>query len=155
MKFSTREDIDAPIEAVFEMLCAFETYERAAMRRGAEVQRLDDMTKPGKGATWFVQLFLRGKERKVKLSITDFEQPEELVVSLDSKGITGAMGFELIALSRTRTRMLVGLEIRPETLPARLLIQSMKLTKVSLSRKYKERVAEYVAVLQDRFRESA
>ena len=40
MKFSTKEDIDAPIDAVFDMLCEFDQFERAAMRRGAEVLSL-------------------------------------------------------------------------------------------------------------------
>ena len=53
MKFSTKEDIDAPIDAVFQMLCDFETFERAAMRRGAEVHRTDTKTTPGVGMGLF------------------------------------------------------------------------------------------------------
>ena len=52
MKFSTKEDIDAPIDAVFEMLCEFDQFERAAMRRGAEVQRVDQLAEPGVGMLW-------------------------------------------------------------------------------------------------------
>ena len=52
MKFSTNEDVEAPIDAVFEMLCDFESFERAAMRRGAEVQRVDQLVAPGVGMIW-------------------------------------------------------------------------------------------------------
>ena len=38
MKLATREDIDAPIEAVFRELSDFDSFERAILRRGAEVE---------------------------------------------------------------------------------------------------------------------
>lgn len=153
MKFSTREDIAAPIDEVFEMLCDFDRFERAAMRRGAEIQRQDNLPEPGKGAEWDVRFRMRGKERQAKLNVVTFDRPEELVVALSSQGVVGEMSFELIALSLTKTRMIVALDLRPLTLPARLLLQSLKLTKTSLNSKYKARIAEYVAGLQEQINE--
>lgn len=155
MKFSTREDIEAPIGDVFDMLCEFNKFERAAMRRGAEVRRLDTLTTAGEGAEWFVRFMLRGKEREMNLTISQFNRPEEMVVNVSSQGILGEMTFELIALSLRKTRMIVALELRPLTLPARLLLQSLKLTKTTLNRRYKERVAEYASTLQQRISDKA
>jgi len=63
MKFSTKEDIEAPIDVVFEMLCDFEMFERGAMRRSAEVQWTDIKTVRGVGMTWSAMFNLRGKRR--------------------------------------------------------------------------------------------
>ncbi|EKD59823.1 MAG: hypothetical protein ACD_54C01115G0002, partial [uncultured bacterium] len=43
MRFATKQDIEAPIADVFRLLSDFESWERAAMRRGAEVARTDKL----------------------------------------------------------------------------------------------------------------
>jgi hypothetical protein len=155
MKFSSQEDIEAPMENVFEMLCAFDYYERAAMRRGADVARVNDWRIAEVGAKWNAEFMLRGKLRKIQLEIARFDRPTALVLNMTSKGLSGVIGFDLIELSRTKTRMIVGFELRPLTLPARLLVQSLKLTKTSLTKRYKQRVADYVEEMEDRYRRSA
>lgn len=155
MKFSTKEDVEAPIDAVFEMLCDFESFERSAMRRGAEVQRVDQMKVPGPGMTWHVAFDLRGKRRQMELEMVTFDKPNEMALESTSPGLLGQMTFELMPLSRNRTRILVELEIKPLNLSARLLVQSLKLGKNSLTRKYKLRVAEYAKVMEDRYSRSA
>jgi carbon monoxide dehydrogenase subunit G len=151
MKFSTREDIEAPIEAVFEMLCDFESFERAAMRRGADVQRLAGVTEPGVGMKWDVRFELRGKRREMQLEMVRFDRPEEMLLVSTSPGMSGQMRFELIALSPARTRVKVELEVKPQNLSARLLVQSLKLAKNSLTRKYKLRVAEFASTMEERY----
>ena len=151
MKFSTNEDIDAPLDDVFVMLSEFERFERAAMRRGAEVQRLDQLSVPGVGLTWAAAFELRGKRRDMQLEMVTFERPTEIVLESTSPGMIGQMSFELIALSRARTRVKAELEVKPLNLSARLLVQSMKLGKKSLTRKYKLRVAEYAKNMEDRY----
>lgn len=155
MKFSTNEDIEAPIDAVFEMLCDFEAFERSAMRRGAEVQRIDQMTVPGAGMTWQARFDLRGKRREMEVEIVGFDRPNEIVLESTSPGMLGTTTFELIALSRSRTRVKVELEVKPLTLSARLLVQSLKLAKNSLGRKFKQRVSEYAKMMEDRYAKRA
>ncbi len=155
MKFSTKEDIEAPIEAVFEMLCDFESFERSAMRRGAEVQRLDDMRAPGVGMSWAAVFDLRGKRREIEIEMVTFDKPNEMVIESTSPGLIGQMSFELMALSRSRTRVQVELEVKPLNLSARLLVQSMKLAKASLTRKYKQRISEYAKGMEERHSRTA
>ena len=78
MKFSTKEDIDAPIDAVFDMLCEFDQFERAAMRRGAEVQRVDQLAEPGVGMLWEAAFDMRGKRRALQVEMDRFERPTEM-----------------------------------------------------------------------------
>ncbi len=155
MKFSTREDVEAPIDAVFDMLCDFESFERSAMRRGAEVQRLDEMRVPGVGMTWAAVFDLRGRRRELEIEMVTFDKPNEMVLESTSSGLIGQMSFELVALSRNRTRILVETEIKPINLSARLLVQSLKLAKASLTKKYKKRIAEYARGMEDRYARGA
>ena len=155
MKFSTREDVEAPIDAVFAMLCDFESFERAAMRRGADVRRVDRMDEPGVGMQWNAVFELRGKRRELQVEMVLFDQPNEMVLDSTSPGLASEMRFELIALSRSRTRVKVELEIKPQNLSARLLVQSLKLAKASLTKKYKLRVAGYASTMEERYLKQA
>tara|TARA_R110000850_G_scaffold30219_1_gene83259 strand:- start:3014 stop:3478 length:465 start_codon:yes stop_codon:yes gene_type:complete len=150
MKFSTKEDVEAPIDAVFEMLCDFETFERAAMRRGAEVQRTDSKPVPGVGVGWRSAFNMRGKRRQVEIELITFEKPSEMEFECTSQGLLTLMSIELVALSKNRTRIMMTLDIKPLNLSARLLVQSLKLAKSSLTKKYKLRIAEFAKTLEER-----
>jgi len=150
MKFSTKEDVEAPIDAVFAMLCDFETFERAAMRRGAEVQRTDNKPVPGVGVGWRSAFNMRGKRRQVDIEMITFEKPSEMAFECTSQGLLTLMSIELVALSKNRIRIMITLDIKPLNLSARLLVQSLKLAKTSLTKKYKLRIAEFAKTLEDR-----
>lgn len=155
MKFSTNEDVDAPIDVVFEMLSDFESFERAAMRRGAEVQRVDSLRVPGVGMIWQAAFQLRGRKRELELEMVTYERPSEIVLESTSPGMIGEMRFDLMALSRSRTRVKVELEVKPLNLSARLLVQSLKLAKKNLTRKYRLRVAEFAKGMEERYAKTA
>ena len=78
MKFSAQEDISAPIERVFAALCEFETFERLAMRRGAELQRVDPLIQPGVVMRWKVKFVARGRKRTFDLELIEFDPPKQM-----------------------------------------------------------------------------
>lgn len=150
MKFSTHEDINAPADAVFEMLCDFAAFEQAAMRRGAEVRRTDNMTTPGRGMTWQAAFDLRGKRRQMSVEMVIFDRPAEIVLESTSSGMAGTTSFDLMSMSPRRTRLRVELEVKPQNLSSRLMLQSLKLAKNTLTKRFKLRVAEHARTMEDR-----
>lgn len=155
MKFSTQEVMDAPVEDAFALLTQFDLIERAVMRRGVDVQRVDALEAPGVGLKWRSNFVLRGRPRTLDLEVVVYEPPHRMVMALSSQGFQGDTRVELIALSKTRTRVMVSVEVRPLSLPARLLLQSLKLTKSTLNQKYKDRVAHHIRELEEQYRHSA
>lgn len=143
MKFSTREDIEAPIDYVFARVTDFTGFERQALRRGADIRRLDDAPVPVEGSAWQVAFKFRGKDRKLTGTIAKLEEPTLLRIDTAAKGISGVTSFEIVALSRNRTRISATIELTPQSLSARLLLQSLKLAKNNLNRKFKLRITEF------------
>lgn len=143
MKFSSREDVEASPEVVFGAVTDFDRFERLLRRRGAQVRRLDGPVEPRAGMAWAVRFEFRSKERRAQAEVRELTAPECLRMSAQSNGISADFIVELIALSRTRTRVKVGLDLRPKTLPARLLIQSLKFTKSSLDRRFSDRFKKF------------
>lgn len=155
MKFASKEDIEAPIEQVFAVLAEFEAYERSAIRRGAEVRRINDISPPRAGITWAASFNMRGKRRDVELELVDYDPPQAMRFEADSQGLDGVLDLELVALSPKRTRMAVSLDLTPKTLSARLFMQSLKLAKTTLTKRFKLKVADYAKAMEDRLIRSA
>lgn len=151
MKFSTREDIEAPIDFVFQQVTDFQAFERSALRRGAEVQRVDTKSGLGVGMAWDVAFKLRGKMRELQMELTSLDAPNCMVLSSRSPAMGGDMVLDLVALSKKRTRMSMEIELRPINLSSRLLVQSLKLARNSLTTRYKLRVAGFARELEDRY----
>ena len=155
MKFSTREDIAAPMDQVFNALSDFEAFERQAMRRGIDVRRIDPLTQPGVGMRWQVKFKLRGRKREMELELTRFDPEGEMIFDAKSPGIEAKFMVELVPLSRSRTRMSIALDMTPLNLSARLLVQSLKLAKSNLNNRFKQRAADYAKSLEERLQSTA
>jgi len=155
MKFSTREDIEVPIDKVFQAVTNFDAFERQALRRGAEVSRQDTFGKPGVGSEWAMKFVFRGKKRQVQAKITQFDGPNGYLAETDSGGIEGLVAVELVALSPRRTRMHFSIDLTPRTLSARLLVQSLKFAKSNLNKRFSTRVWQFAQDIEIKHKTTA
>ncbi|KNG94271.1 SRPBCC family protein [Pseudaestuariivita atlantica] len=148
MNFLAKEDIEAPIDQVFGMLTDFDAIERAALWRGIDVKRQAGPV--AVGLTWDLKFTFRGKDRAAHLKLTEFDAPNGVAFDSDSGGIEAEGRIDLVALSRSRTRMTTHVELEAKTLSARLLLQSLKLAKSNLNKRFKLRLANFAKEIETR-----
>ncbi|WP_417261213.1 SRPBCC family protein [Celeribacter sp.] len=151
MKFSTRQDIEAPAEFVFEHFTDFEGLERQAMRRGIEVARKSTHQPRDVGAGWTLKVPFRGKIRDLDAEIVECDAPNTLAATAVSGGLNMEIKSELVPLSPQRTRVTIGYEVRPKTLSARILVQSVKFAKATLQKRFEKRVKKYCEHLSEQY----
>ncbi len=148
MELKSREDVAAPIGMVFRAISDFDGFEHAALRRGVEIERLNDA--PGTGRAWQAAFEYRGRKRDGKLEITEMEPPNRLVARGAASGIGVEIRAELVALSRQRTRMEVTTTLKPRTISGKLLMQALKLGRAGLQKRYVRRLADFAARIERR-----
>lgn len=149
MQFVTKEDIEAPLDFVFARAVDFRSLEKQALRRGVDLRRIDRLTHIGKGATWEADFRFRGKVRHLEATVSGFDQPNGYAVSLQSVGVEGVTTVDLVALSRSRTRLTVTLDLTAKSLGARLMIQSLRLARGGLQKKFDKRIGAYCEGIEE------
>ena len=155
MQLSAQEDIEGHIDRVFAEISDFESIERQAMRRGVDLRRKDSLTAPAQGMAWHSVFTFRGKKREADITLTDYTPPERMVFHSVTGGLETQTVIELVALSRTRTRISITSELMPKTLSARLLVQSLKLAKGGIEKRFRTRMAGFAKDFETRLKRSA
>ena len=155
MKLTAKEDIEAPIAFVNAVLTDFDTWERAAMRRGADVQRLDSLRLPGPGMEWKARFAYRGKDRDLKIKLLKLIAEQNLSFDCIAKPAEGTLSIDLAEMGPRRTRLVVNMEIKPRSLAARLFMQTLKLAKAKVTRRFALRLSHLSADIEDRYRARA
>lgn len=155
MKLSTKEDVEAPVDFVFEQVSDFQVFERAALRRGADVQRIDLLSRPEVGMIWEAEFKFRGRKRQANIELIRFDPNSGLECAFQTQLLRGSLKVDVAAMSRTRTRLALKLDVSPRNLAARLLIQSLKFARSRVEKKFKYRVAHFARKLEERHKRVA
>lgn len=152
MKLTAKSDVEAPAAFVYEQLADFGGWERAAMRRGADVMRQDGLTKVGPGMTWATQFKYRGKDRLITIRLDAMKLNSHLALTGVSRLVDGVMTIDVLDLAAKRTRIEVRLDMKPKTFAARLYIQTMRLARARVERTFSQRVSQLAVEIENRFR---
>jgi hypothetical protein len=152
MKLTAKEDIEAPIAFVSAMFTDFEMWEKSALRRGAEVERLDRLRTPGPGMEWKVGFKFREKKRGVEIKLLTLAPEQRLEFDCMSGPAEAVVSIDLAEMGARRTRVAVTVDIKPRTLAARLFLQSLKLAKAKVMRRFALGLAQTGADIEDRYR---
>lgn len=152
MQLKGIQDIEAPIDFVFAAVTDFDGFTRQALRRGADVSRLDSLAGPvATGMAWDVAFDFRGKRRQMRIQLAECDAPNMLLAASEMPGLSSTLLLDLVSLSRNRTRLNVALELSPQTLSARLLVQSLKLARANLKKRLTKRLTTFARDTEDRF----
>ncbi|MBY6067694.1 SRPBCC family protein [Leisingera aquaemixtae] len=155
MEFKSSEDIEAPIAEVFQAISDFDSLERSALRRGIDLQRTGDTAYPAGGLAWDLSFSFRGKQRDIALTLASYSPDTGMALAGSGSGLDGQMGIDLLALSPQRTRMSVQLKLAPTSLTGRLMVQSLKLARSNLNRRFKLRLADFARITEERLSRTA
>lgn len=150
MRISAKQDVELPLARVWATLADFDGWERAALRRGAEVTRIDAQRHVVVGSNWSLRFAYRGRDRKMQLHLTRLDQPHHIGLEFRSAALEGQVQVELIEMAARRTRLHVITELKPMNLGARLYLQSLRLARSRVERKYQDRIAALAHEIEQR-----
>lgn len=142
MKFSTRQDRDIPASEMFDAVANFDRIERILIRRGVDVRRRHAGSEDRAG--WDIGFDWRGSRREIKLDLVQFDRPEKIVLNGTSQPLDLVVQMTVIALATNKSRLMFELEATPRNMRARLMLQTAKLGKSALDRKFAKRISEFL-----------
>lgn len=151
MKFSTREDIEVPVEFLFDQISDVEGFERSATRRGADLRRLNPENGIAPGLRWAVSFMMRGKRRSLEMELDELTRPEVVVLDGQSEAFNIKLRMSSILLNPQRSRLGVEFEITPRNFMARVMLQSARLGKNALDRRFGDQVRKYAHEIERRY----
>ncbi len=140
MKFVTEQIVASPREVVFAALTDFARFEREAASSGVELHRSDTLTRPGPGMRWRARFELRGRKHELMAELRRINHPSDILLSGKVGGLEGELAFDLAETAVNETRLMVEMNLRARSITAKLLLQSVKLARANVARRFRRRV---------------
>ncbi len=150
MQISATHDLKMSQNDLFKRLTDFEYFEHLAQGRGLDLQRTSgDASAPAVGLAWQAGFKLAGKQRQITTTLVEMVAPDTLQFEFSSANMTGRSTVTLDPLSQTQTRLNVEIDLQPQTLSARLFVQSLKLARAQANKRFQGRITRFAQFLEN------
>lgn len=140
MHFSTSEVIHAPRDAVFAAITDFDAIERQVIRAGGTLTRTGG---PGPEATWQGTASFRGTERDFTSRVADWTPPGGYRLASETSGLDALVDLRCIAVNEATTRLEILVDLKPRSMKARILLNSLKLMRSQINARFKQRIRRF------------
>ena len=141
MKLKVSDDAECPVDQVFAGLTDYALVEDDLRNQGFQIKRLGGWTELAVGVAWAGRGEIRGKVRQVEAKVSGLEPGRMVEIEARIGGMRVLHETRLVPLGERVTRVNVTADLRPDTLSARLLIQSLKLARARVLERMQRRLA--------------
>lgn len=150
MQFVARERLDVDRATVFAEFTDAGSFESLLAPRGVEVARDDSSGPLSKGSSWTLVFPYQGRSNKVKVRLTSFDPPESLEFRGEWGGLRATGRVVVEKLPDCGAELQVALDVTPETLKGRMLLQALRLGKVGFEERLRGKIAALAADIASR-----
>jgi hypothetical protein len=155
MQFKASETVTGGIDAVFAAISDLAHYERKALDAGLAVRRLDKLPAPAPGMQWEVPFRAKGRDRVAEVELVRRDAPTRMRFEGRVQGLLFEADLDCRVLDADATEVTVTTKLRAKSITAKVLLQSMKLARSTLNKRYRKRVRKALRELEDRLQQSA
>ena len=132
---------------VWSHVADLEAFEDRARARIGAIQRRPPGP-PAQGTVWSGKADVMGKKRDVTVTAATIETWSRLTAEAATDGMQVNIDVDLAELGPRLTRLTVTTEARARSLAARLMLQSAKLARKTLAKRYKGRISDLAARIE-------
>jgi len=153
MKFKVSKDVAAPKTVTWAQYTDFNQFEADARNRGADLIRVGNWERPSEGVEWRGEATIRGKQRAIAARLSRLDPEDMFLVDSRIGGMNCHYELTFIPLSSNSTRVAMVLELKADTLTARLLLQTMKLARGRVLQRLQTHLARQAKGAEARYKQ--
>ena len=150
MKLKITQAAETSAETVFQAFLRFERYEQALAQYNVHLTRSHGWTKPALGVTWSGKAEIKGKPRRITAELVHLETDRGITLHARVGGLRLETDFDLVPLGRDLTRVNMTIDLKPDTLTARLAVQGLKLKRAKVLQSIQARLNKEVKWIETR-----
>ncbi|ARO14038.1 hypothetical protein BVG79_00686 [Ketogulonicigenium robustum] len=152
MQFVVNDHVAVGPQTLFDHISDVALLEQMVKRGGASIHRTDGGSGATVGASWMIGVPFRGRTQDVSMKLVEVQAPRLMRIAFASGGVEGEISLVLTPAEGAGTDTVFTMEMGANSLIGRLLLQSLKLARGTISNRIRKRVGNYLHLAEARAR---